>query len=131
MIDDDLQLPLLVARWIADPELPAEHKRAFLLDSADSGEPRVVRLVRELGLVARMTARYAADPQVMNLISFPARDEQTWASSSWRDSGAGYAGGRYAMDVNAIWAPHALESVGRHPSRPSRTRLLGRLARGA
>jgi hypothetical protein len=34
-----------------------------------------------------------------------------WMSASWRDSGAGYAGGRFAMDVNAIWVPAALESM--------------------
>ena len=33
-------------------------------------------------------------------------------SSSWRDSRAGYGGGRFAMDVNAIWVPRALEGIG-------------------
>ncbi|MFN8580088.1 MAG: hypothetical protein U0163_03805 [Gemmatimonadaceae bacterium] len=47
----------------------------------------------------------------MNLVSFPAGSDGRWSSASWRDSGAGYAGGRFAMDVNAIWAPHALESI--------------------
>jgi hypothetical protein len=47
-----------------------------------------------------------------NLVSFAPRDSG-WGSASWRDSGAGYAGGRYAMDVNAIWVPHALESTER------------------
>jgi hypothetical protein len=59
-----------------------------------------------------MTAPYALAPEAANLISFAPRDTG-WSSSSWRDSGAGYAGGRYAMDVNAIWAPHALEAAGR------------------
>jgi hypothetical protein len=45
-------------------------------------------------------------------VSFAARDSG-WASTSWRDSNAGYGGGRYAMDVNAIWVPHALESLAR------------------
>jgi hypothetical protein len=58
-----------------------------------------------------MTAPYAESATAANLISFAPRDA-TWASSSWRDSGVGYAGGRYAMDVNAIWAPQALESLG-------------------
>jgi hypothetical protein len=44
-------------------------------------------------------------------VSFPRRDATHWRSASWRDSDAGYAGGRFALDVNAIWAPHALESI--------------------
>jgi hypothetical protein len=112
MIDDELQLPVLAGRWLGDPGVPAQRKRAFLLDASDGGEPRLDRLLRELALVARMTAPYAADPVAANLISFPPRDTG-WSSASWRDSGAGYAGGRYAMDVNAIWAPHALDGIGR------------------
>jgi hypothetical protein len=110
MIDDELQLPILAARWLGDPGVSAQHKRAFLLDASDGGGSRLERLLRELALVARMTAAYAAEPAAANLVSFPPRDSG-WSSASWRDSGAGYAGGRYAMDVNAIWAPHALESI--------------------
>jgi hypothetical protein len=112
MIDDEFQLPVLVARWLADPGVPAERKRAFLLDTADGGEARLTGLLRELALVSRLTAPYAADPVAANLVSFPQRDTG-WASTSWRDSNAGYAAGRFAMDVNAIWVPHALESIGR------------------
>jgi hypothetical protein len=111
MIDDELQLPIVAARWLGDPAVPAARKRAFLLEAPD-GEPRLHRLLRELALVARMTAPYAAEPVASNLISFAPRDSG-WSSASWRDSGAGYAGGRYAMDVNAIWAPHALEAMDR------------------
>ena len=112
MIDAEFQFPIVAARWLADPRVPMARKRAFLLDSADSGEPRVRRLLRELALVSQATARYADNPTTAHLISFAPRDSGRWSSQSWRDSNAGYAGGRYAMDVNAIWAPHALESVG-------------------
>src|SRR5262249_41918635 len=54
MIDDEFQLPVLVGRWLADPEVTAAEKRAFLMDASDSGEPRIQRLVRELALVSRM-----------------------------------------------------------------------------
>lgn len=111
MVDDEFQLPILAARWLTDPDVSAARKRAFLLDSADRGGPRVTGLLRELALVSRMSAPYAANPTVEHLISFPARDTG-WSSASWRDSGAGYAGGRFAMDINAIYAPHALESIG-------------------
>ena len=113
MIDAEFQFPIVAARWITDASVPAARKRAFLLDRTDNGEPRIDRLLRELALVARVTAPYAAHPLASNLISFAPRDSGRWASQSWRDSNVGYAGGRYAMDVNAIWAPHALESVGR------------------
>jgi hypothetical protein len=111
MIDDELQLPILAARWLADSTIPAARRRAFLLDARDAGAPRATLLLRELALVARMTAPYAADPTPANLIGFARRDSARWGALSWRDSGVGYANGRYAMDVNAIWAPHALEAV--------------------
>ena len=112
MIDAEFQLPILEARWLQDPTVPTARKRQFLLDSTD-GSPRVVRMLRELALLAELTAPYAREPVAANLISFAPRDSGRWASQSWRDSGAGYAGGRYAMDVNAIWAPHALDAMAR------------------
>jgi len=118
MIDDEFQLPVLVARWITDTTITAAQKRAFLDADGGRGVPRLSLLVRELALVARMTAPYAANPTATNLVGFAPRDVTepggpAWGSSSWRDSGVGYAGGRFAMDVNAIWAPQALESVAR------------------
>lgn len=112
MIDDELQFPVLVARWLGDPEVPAGRKRAFLRDSSEGGGPRLTRLMRALSLVARMTSAYAAEQTAVNLVSFAPRDSGRWASTSWRDSGVGYANGRFAMDVNAIWAPHALDAIG-------------------
>ena len=112
MIDDEYQFAIVVARWITDPTVPAATKRAFLLNATDGGGTRADRLLRELALVAQLTAPYAAVPVPANLISFAAREPSGWGSASWRDSGAGYAGGRYAMDINTIWVPHALESVG-------------------
>lgn len=109
MIDDEFQLPVIAGRWLADSAVPAARKRDFLL-SRERGVTRLELLLRELALVARMTDAYARDPRPTNLVSFPARDTG-WSSASWRDSGAGYAGGRFAMDVNAIWAPHALEAM--------------------
>jgi hypothetical protein len=111
MIDDELQYPILVARWINDDRLSASRKRAFLRE-LERDTPRLTLLLRELALVSRMTDAYARNPVAGNLIPFAPRDSGRWASTSWRDSGAGYANGRFAMDVNAIWAPHALEAVG-------------------
>ena len=112
MIDDEYQFAIVVARWITDPAVPASARRTFLQSTADGGGTRADRLLRELALVTQLTAPYVASPVPANLIAFAPREPSGWASASWRDSGAGYAGGRYAMDINTIWVPHALESVG-------------------
>jgi len=112
MIDAEFQLPIFEARWLSDAAVPADRKRAFLMDSTE-GSPRLVRMLRELALLAELTAPYAREAVATNLVSFAPRDSGRWASQSWRDSNVGYAGGRYAMDVNAIWAPHALDAMAR------------------
>ena len=109
MVDDDFQLPVVAARYLADPRVPADRKRAFL-----RADEHLTRLVSNLAFVARKAASYARAPVATNLVSFPRAPDGggTWISASWRDSRAGYGGGRFAMDVNAIWVPHALEGVG-------------------
>jgi len=112
MIDDEFQLPVLAARYLGDSAVTPEQKRAFLFDSSDGRGPRLALLLREMVLLATWTHPYVEDPRATKLVSFPKRDATHWRSASWRDSDAGYAGGRFAMDVNAIWAPQALESIG-------------------
>ena len=107
MIDDDFQLPVVAARYLADLRVPADRKRRFL-----DAEHRLARLVSNLDYVARHAAPYARNPVATNLVSFPRAPDGRWISASWRDSRAGYGGGRFAMDVNVIWVPHALESIG-------------------
>ena len=107
MVDDDFQLPVVAARYLADARVSAERKRRFLL-----AEDRLPRLLANLAYVARLAAPYARDPVATNLVSFPRASDGRWISASWRDSRAGYAGGRFAMDVNAIWVPHALAAIG-------------------
>jgi hypothetical protein len=113
MVDDELQLPVLAARYISDPAVEPASKRAFLDGgrTPDGSTSRLGLLLRNLVLVAEMTAPYARDPVPANLIGFQRREDGRWRSASWRDSGAGYGGGRYPMDVNAIWVPQALESI--------------------
>lgn len=106
MLDDEFQLPVVVARWLADSAVPAARKRAFLLE-----ESRLPLLLKELALVAELAAPYAENPKATALVGFERLGSARWRSSSWRDSDAGYAGGRYAMDINAIWVPHALEAM--------------------
>ncbi len=111
MLDDEFQLPILVARYLADSTVPADRRRAFLLEPQDGGPTRLALMLRELALVAAETRPYARDPQPTNLVAFVKRNSTHWRSSSWRDSDAGYAHGRFAMDINAIWAPRALEAI--------------------
>lgn len=112
MVDDEFQLPILAAQYLTDSTVAADRKRAFLSDTGEGSASRLTLLLREMALVAAMTRPYAEAPLPTNLVSFPKRDPMHWRSASWRDSDAGYAGGRFAMDVNAIWAPHALEATG-------------------
>jgi len=111
MRDDEFQLPVVVARYLGNSAVTAARKRVFLMDSSDGRGPRIGLLLKELGLVAALAAPYARDPVVQNLIASPRLDSTHWRSISWRDSNAGYANGRFAMDINAIWAPRALQSI--------------------
>ncbi len=112
MRDDEFQLPVVVARYLGNPAVSAARKKAFLMDSSDGRGPRIGLLLKELGLVATLAAPYARDPLVQNLIGSPRLDSTHWRSISWRDSNAGYANGRFEMDINAIWVPRALQSIG-------------------
>jgi len=112
MRDDEFQLPVVVARYLGNPAVTAARKKGFLLDSSDGRGPRIRLLLRELGLVATLAAPYARDAVVQNLIGSPRLDSTHWRSISWRDSNAGYANGRFEMDINAIWVPRALQSIG-------------------
>jgi len=111
MMDDEFQLPVLEALYLADSALPAERKRAFLLARSSGGASHLALMLREMALVATETRAFARDPVATNLVSFEKRDSTHWRSASWRDSDVGYANGRFAMDINAIWAPHALRSI--------------------
>src|SRR4029077_13327274 len=111
MRDDEFQLPVVVARYLGNPAVSAARKKAFLMDSSDGRGPRIGLLLRELGLVATLAAPSARDPVVQNLIGSPRLDSTHWRSISWRDSNAGYANGRFEMDINAIWAPRALQAI--------------------
>ncbi|HWP82743.1 MAG TPA: hypothetical protein VNN76_08820 [Bacteroidota bacterium] len=106
MLDDDFQLPVLLGLYIDRPDISTERKRSFLLQHL---EP----LFLNLSYVASRTAAYAETPVVENLIAFPKITEHQYLPGSWRDSNAGYGNGRFAMDINVIWAPKALEAMKR------------------
>lgn len=110
MVDDDFQLPVLVGRYIKRTDLSNEQKRNFLLSNSRQDVPFITLIVRNLIYVVKKADPYAENPIGTNLISFP-YDNGRYLSSSWRDSEVGYAHGRFAMDVNTIWVPKALESI--------------------
>ena len=112
MVDDEFQLPVLAARYLADSTVPDRQKRAFLLQKPTPSASHLALLLRELRLVTSLTDPYVRNQKATNLVSFPRLDATRWRSASWRDSDAGYAQGRFAMDINVIWAPAALQSIG-------------------
>src|SRR3989441_739724 len=107
MVDGDFQLPFVAGGHLAGRRVSADRKRDFLR----AGQ-HLARLVSNLAFVVRKAAPSARDPAATTLVSFPRAPDGHWISASWRDSRAGYGGGRFAMDVNVIWVPHALEAVG-------------------
>jgi len=111
MRDDEFQLPVIVSRYLGNPGVSNARKRAFLMDASDGRGPRIGLLFKELALVATLATPYGREPVVENLIASPRLDPTHWRSISWRDSNAGYANGRFEMDINAIWAPRALQAI--------------------
>ena len=105
MVDDDFQLPVVAGRYLANPAVPNDRKRQFL---ARWRGP----LVKNLAFVARQAAPYAREPVATNLVSFQRDADGWWHPGSWRDSRVGYAGGRFAFDVNVVWVPAALRGIG-------------------
>ena len=120
MVDDEYQLPLVAARYLDDTRVSAARKRAWLL-GREGKHTRLALLLSELGVVADRSAPYAANPVKANFVPFAPRDATDgayegaarWFAQSWRDSGAGYANGKFAMDVNAVYIPHALMATQR------------------
>jgi hypothetical protein len=111
MMDDEFQLPVLEARYLGDSTVAAERRRGFLLEKAGEGPSRLTLMLREMALVAAETRPYVQAPRATNLVGFPKRDATHWRAASWRDSDVGYANGRFAMDINVIWAPTALAAI--------------------
>lgn len=113
MVDDEFQFPVLVAKYLTHPGVEDARKRAFLSEAGrpDEQASRLTLLLRNLMLVSEISGAYTREPSVENLVSFPKRSAGGYHAASWRDSNAGYGGGRFAMDVNVIWVPNALESI--------------------
>ncbi len=113
MVDDDFQLPVLTARYLMNSGISKERKREFLQSaiSGDDETSKLTLLLRNFQYVSKISYAYGENPVPENLISFKKLDGRRWHAGSWRDSAVGYANGRYAMDINAIWVPQALASI--------------------
>src|SRR3989442_1365853 len=107
MVDDDFQLPVVAARYLADPRVSADRKRRFL-----AAEGRLARLVSNLAFVTRHAQPYARRPVATDLVSLRRAPDGHWISASWRASRAGYGGGRFPIDPDVLSVPYALEAVG-------------------
>ena len=110
MMDDEYQLPVLEARYLSDSAVPAADKRALLFGT-ENGATRLALMTRELALVSAETQPYTRDTAARSMVGFEKLDSTHWRSASWRDSNDGYGNGRFAMDINAIWAPRALQAT--------------------
>jgi len=104
MVDDDFQFPVVAARYLANPAVPESRKRQFLTRWR-------APLVKNLTFVLGQAMPYAREPVATNLVSFHRDDDGWWHPGSWRDSRVGYAGGRFAFDVNVVWVPAALRGI--------------------
>ena len=112
MIDDDFQLPVLTAHYLLHNEISSSQKISFLKRKINNQASSTVlsSLLSNLIYITNEVSDYIKNPDVLHLVSFMKVDGN-WQSASWRDSQAGYANGRFAMDVNVIWVPKALESL--------------------
>jgi len=113
MVDDDFQLAVLTARYLTSTAVSDDRKRDFLQSAINANEktPRITLLLENFRYIAKVTRPYVENPVAVNLVSFGNWDDGGWRPGSWRDSSTGYANGRFAMDVNAVWAPNALEAI--------------------
>src|SRR5436309_6537540 len=105
MVDDDFQLPVVAGHYFGDRSVPDSRKRSFVTCWGDA-------LRKNLAFVWRQAAPYANDPVATHLVSFKRDADGWWHPGSWRDSRVGYAGGRFAFDVNVVWVPAALRAIG-------------------
>jgi hypothetical protein len=110
MVDDEFQLPVLAGRYFARNDVPPTRKREYLLERSGD-QNHLSRLLNGLDYALSLAEPYAQKPDVTRLVRFHRRNDGTWSPGSWRDSNAGYAGGSFAMDVNAIWVPFALHAA--------------------
>ena len=106
MVDDDFLLAPVLADYFATPA-GAGRAAGFLARKTPSGETYARALRRNLDLVMKAAAPYAADPKWQNLIAF----DPKYPWGDWRDSNEGYGGGRITWNINVALVPAALRAT--------------------
>ncbi len=107
MPDDDFMLAPVAEAWLAGrgrADAPA-----FLARRNAAGERHGDALARNFAWVATRTADFARAPGYARLVAL--KDGRK--VGNWRDSDEGLGRGLYAYDINAVWVPAALASIGR------------------
>jgi hypothetical protein len=113
MIDGTFMLAPVAAEWLLDDERGRSQAARFLAraDGRQGEAPRILGadLVSNLKFVLQAATKFAQDPRAPNLIAL----KPGLSVGQWRDSNDGLAGGRFPYDVNAVFAPAALDAAGR------------------
>jgi hypothetical protein len=113
MIDGTFMLAPVAAEWLLDDERGRSQAARFLAraDGRQGEAPRTLGadLVSNLKFVLQAATKFAQDPRAPNLIAL----KPGLSVGQWRDSNDGLAGGRFPYDVNAVFAPAALDAAGR------------------
>jgi hypothetical protein len=109
MIDDDLMLAIVAAHYLLDTSAGRARAQAFLATTAFSGETYGARLARNLRFVILTASPFAREPDWRHLMALKSGEHV----GNWRDSEEGLGGGRYPYDVNGVFAPAALQAIGR------------------
>lgn len=117
MIDGDFILAPVLAHYLLDTPEGAARAGAFLARRTSTGSGYDEQLRRNLDLVLRRAAPFAAEPKAVNLVAL----KDGVPVGNWRDSNNGLGGGRYPFDVNVALVPAALRAA----ERLYRSGLLG------
>jgi hypothetical protein len=117
MVDGDFILAPVLAAYLLDSKQGAARAKAFLARKTTGGQRFADQLRKNLDLVLKHAAPFAADPRAINLIAL----NDGVPVGNWRDSNNGLGGGRYPFDVNVALVPAALRAA----ERLYRSGLLG------
>jgi hypothetical protein len=109
MVDGDFLLAPVLASYLLDSPQGRARAKAFLARRTSAGETYQAQVRKNLDLVLKQAAPFAADPRADKLIAL--RDGVP--VGNWRDSNNGLGGGRYPFDINVALVPAALKSAGR------------------
>jgi len=105
MVDDDYLLAPIIAEFLLNQDVATA--KAFLNRKTHNSQLYSERLLANFDYVMSMTNQYAKNPIVEHLIKINKGD----TVGEWRDSGEGLGFGRTPYNVNAVFAPAALNAI--------------------